>query len=316
MFSPSSAPAHFPERCRRAESELTRRFGRADFGPCWANARDERAGSPRERATELHHLVASDSTRLLMASTGGYSANEILPHLDFAELAQKRPLICGYSDVSLLLMAIHAMTGLVVFHGPTALPTYGEVGGADDWTQDRLLEMLTTEDEVMLAAPPAFTGESEMWDRADGQRRRRQPSDGWVTVCGGRARGRLLVGNLEALERLLATPYAPSFEGKILGVEEADAAATRTCSRLEHLSQAGALDGVAAILLGRPIDEHAAEVSVVHACLEELGARHGVPVLADVDFGHTEPRLTLPIGAPAELDADSKTLSVLMTRVT
>ncbi|MFF0223233.1 hypothetical protein [Streptomyces sp. NPDC004629] len=55
-------------------------------------------------------------------------------------------------------------------------------------------------------------------------------------------------------------------------------------------------------------------------CLRSFGldvlARRDIPVLAQVDFGHTSPNLPLPLGVRAHVDADNQTLSLIESVVT
>ena len=89
-------------------------------------------------------------------------------------------------------------------------------------------------------------------------------------------------------------------------VEEAAATPQQTCSRLEHLRQVGLLDGLVGLAFGRPIDGVAEDQEIVLDFLADLP----IPILANVDFGHTEPRLCLPLGADVELDASNRRISV------
>ncbi len=131
VLSPSSSPRRFPRRQARALAELRRHFTTVHLGSGWGRDIAGEAGTPQERAQELMELARMPSRPLLIASTGGYSCNELLPFLDYDELARLRANICGFSDVSTILLAILARSDLISFHGPTVLPTYGEAGGID-----------------------------------------------------------------------------------------------------------------------------------------------------------------------------------------
>ena len=200
VFSPSSSPAPFPRRRERAFRNLCSAFADVRTGPGWLRDDRNRAGTAAERARELDESVANGQSRLLMASTGGYSCNEILPLLDYERVRAARPAICGFSDVSTLLLALLAQAGIVCFHGPSALPSYGEPGGADAWSHRCLLDVVCKRDRTMTwTAPGAYTGAPDLWDRTDGERRARVPAPAWSTVRPGVGRGRLICANLEAL---------------------------------------------------------------------------------------------------------------------
>src|SRR5690606_6078537 len=79
-----------------------------------------------DRVSDLHDMIANDNVRMILCSIGGTHASDLLPLLDF-DLIRKHPkIIMGFSDITVLLNAIHVETGLVTFHGPALMTDWAE----------------------------------------------------------------------------------------------------------------------------------------------------------------------------------------------
>jgi muramoyltetrapeptide carboxypeptidase LdcA involved in peptidoglycan recycling len=111
-------------------------------------------------------------------------------------------------------------------------------------------------------------------------------------------------GNLSTLRNLLGTPYAPNLDGAVLLVEDTAAVGAKEFRRgLQALSATRGFGGLAAVLIGRFTDGSAMTPRLLDTVLDSLPAYDGVPCLADVDFGHTQPVTTMPIGGTLRVQA-------------
>jgi muramoyltetrapeptide carboxypeptidase len=145
-----------------------------------------------------------------------------------------------------------------------------------------------------------------------------QVADRIQTIRGGRARGRLLGGNLSVLNTLLGTPYRPDFRGAILLIEDVDEYIYRIDRMLAHLRQAGAFGQLAGVVIGQFTDCKPGE-GYGRLALEEVFDDYfkplNIPVFSGSLFGHFRRKFTLPIGLEAEMDADRGTLTLLQPAV-
>ncbi|WP_221348233.1 S66 peptidase family protein [Streptomyces beigongshangae] len=260
------------------------------------------AGTPAEQAAELNALLRDPEVRAVVAHTGGQSTIGYLDLIDLDAIrADPKPII-GYSDISLLHLALHARTGLVGFHADIATHGFGS-----DWytlgdraRRSELVDLYTrvlTKAEAPGALPAGGT---------------------WETWRPGRAQGPLVGGLLNRLILLQSTPFAlpaERFDGAVLFWEELQRPVTRIWYDLQALRLSGVLNRIAGMVIGiptevTPYEGGADRVGLRDVVLDVLGERD-IPVLAQVDFGHTSPNLPLPIGVRAEVDADNRTLSLL-----
>ena len=249
-----------------------------------ARARDGYlAGSDDQRARDLNSAIADDTIQAIWCLRGGYGAMRILDALDYEGMKKSPKAVIGYSDVTALHAAFGKMSNLVTFHGPTARQPI-----------------------------PPFAFASLQNALAKGNDPCGQMAKA-VTLRGGRAKGRLVGGNLALLTALAGTQYAPDYTGAILVIEDVNEAHYRLDRMLITLHLTGALAGLAGIIFGRFTDipkKFGDEQWSLARVLEDTAARAGVPCVKDAPFGHIDDQWTIPLGAMAELNADARTLCV------
>ena len=242
------------------------------------------AGSDEHRLADLNRFAADASVDAVWCLRGGYGAMRLLDGLDLDAWRTRPKALIGYSDITALHAAITTRAGLVSYHGPTA-----------------------------RAALTAFTRQS--FQRVVTCDATGYEIGGTAVEClrVGRARGRLVGGNLALVAALVGTPYAFDLDGAILLIEDVNEAVYRIDRMLMQLWLSGGLRKVAGLAFGRftdiPVDPSDAERPLGRV-LREFADRCGVPAVADVPVGHVTDHVTFPIGAMAELDADARTLII------
>ncbi|MEX2210572.1 MAG: LD-carboxypeptidase [Gaiellaceae bacterium] len=260
-------------------------------------ARDDYvAGDPRERARDLTALFTDPEVDVVQVLRGGYGCSEVVPHLDFDAIAANPKPLIGYSDITVLHVAIRQRTGLVTFYGPGL----AGVGSKDrgDFTRERVLRALT--DPAPLGEVPA------------------RPDDPYIGALGsGRVTAPLVGGCLWLLRETLATPWEVELDGAILFFEDVHCPPWHVDGILTHLVNAGKLAGVVGVVIGEMYESEAwrephpwlrgrSIEDVFERRLEPLG----VPVLFNLPLGHGAHLCTLPLGVEATLDADARTLTI------
>jgi muramoyltetrapeptide carboxypeptidase len=244
------------------------------------------AGSDAERLTDLNDALTDERVDAIWCVRGGYGAMRLLDGIDYAAMRRRPRPIIGYSDITALHAAIGPRCETVTFHGPTARAVLTPFSRA---SLERALE-----------------GGDSCGEAANAQ-----------TLRGGRARGPLIGGNLAILSALAGTPYEPDYEGAILVIEDVNEAVYRIDRMLTQLRLASRLTRCAGIVFGQFTDvpsdvpEESLGARKLMDVLRETAAAAGVPCIADAPVGHVADQWTLPLGASASLDADSRTLRIL-----
>jgi muramoyltetrapeptide carboxypeptidase len=311
VFSPSSSvPSFFPERLDRAERELERLGFLVRRGAHVTDRSGYTAGTPEQRAAEINEAFADSQVSAIHCSIGGNNSNQLLDLIDYDTIRRNPKVLVGYSDSTALVVAVWQMTGLVTYHGPGVLPEFGEFPGAMPYTERSFLETLCEGASPRKLSPPdswtddfAEWGDPENWTRT----RPTTPNASWRAVRSGAGEGPLVGGNLETLLKLAGTPFWPDLNGAILFWEEARQTVAQVDAHLTQLRQMAVFSQIAGMIIGRPYHcDASVDVDFAQVVAQKLDAVP-FPVLADVDLGHTDPMLTLPIGVRTRLvveDAD------------
>jgi muramoyltetrapeptide carboxypeptidase len=314
VWTPSSpAPALFPRRFERAVEALRAQGFPVVLAESAAGNTGIGAAGPDVLAADLHALLTDPRVGAVLCATGGYTSSAVLARIDWALVREAAKPIIGYSDVTSVLWAVLSQAGLVSFHGPMLVSEWGEWGGPWAYTMENLHRALDPGSApVPLREPDCWTDETLWWDKED-TRRRKARTGGWRCLVPGEAEGWLLPGCAATAAHLFGTAYLPDVEGALLCLEFADMGPDRVWAHLVQWADSGLLDRVAGLVLGRhsgPKPAAGGSLDYDAVVLDAVGDR-GFPVLADVDFGHTEPMLTLPVGGRALLDATARELTLL-----
>jgi muramoyltetrapeptide carboxypeptidase len=252
-------------------------------------------GTDRERADDLNAFLRDGDIHAIVPTRGGWGSARLLPLVDFDAARRNPKVVLGYSDITALLNGIHARTGLVTFHGPNG-------GGRWDGQSLDWMKRVLFAGEAVTFSNPKTEDDRNVLTQIEHRIR---------TITPGRARGRLLGGNLSVLTTLLGSPYVPDFSGAILFLEDVGEAFYRVDRMMTQLGLSGILKGIRGFVFGT-CSECSPGDGFGSLTLEEIFADHieplGVPAWHGAMIGHGMPQWTLPVGADVEIDAGAGTL--------
>ncbi len=291
--------------------------------PTTRAAPDQLRRAPERRAEDLMAALADPSVRAVFTSIGGDDSIRLLPFLDLSSLAADPKVVMGYSDATTLLLAVRR-AGVVSFHGPSVMSGLSQAGALTPafgaHVRRMLFEPAPSLDYERYAA--YSEGYPDWRDPANVGRVAAPVAAGAPRVLQGTGRvtGDLFGGCLEVLDWLRGTSAWPAdadWEGRLLFLEPSEEKPSPLAVEriLRSFGVMGVFDRVVGILVGRARDHTCAEKAELEATVrrvvaEEFG-RPGLPIVADLDFGHTDPQWVLPIGVRAELDVDAATLRLV-----
>ncbi len=239
------------------------------------------AGADANRRHQLGHALADPTYKGILCARGGYGGTRLLEDWHWPEAMPPKWLI-GFSDITSLLWSL-GKRGISGVHGPLLTTLAAE----PDWSQQRLKNL------VMGHGSPPLHGE------------------GWSQ---GTAEGRLWPANLTVATHLLGTAHEPDLTGAILAFEDVTEAPYRIDRMLTHWRMAGKFSQISGIALGRFSRCEPAEGVPSFAVAEVLRDRLGdlgIPVVANLPFGHDGDNAALPVGAMARLDGSAGSLEIL-----
>ena len=312
IFSPSMPiSVYYPKRFKRAISFLREQGIKVIVGSLTYKSRGYRSGTIEERASEFNELVYNQEIDCILASIGGMNTNSILPYIDYEYLKTHPKLIVGYSDVSALLNAIYAKTGIHTVYGPTLTSAFGELGLLSQ-ASFTYFKKLFIDNQVfphIIPKPHAYTDEHVDWEQQVEPKKLFYNS--WKTVKNGKCTGRLIVSNLGTMAYTFNTEYFPEVKvGDILVLEDTLDNPMQVERSYAHLKLAKVFDKVSGIIIGKhaQYDDFNTKKQPEDILLEFVD--RDIPILANVDIGHTLPVLSLPIGGIITLDATNQSIIV------
>lgn len=257
------------------------------------------SASVAQRVADLHAAFANPKVKAIFTVLGGLNANQLLDQLDWELIAANPKILCGYSDITVLQNAIFAKTGLVTYSGPH----YSTFGQAQlfPYTVESLRACLY-EDQGYSVLPSERYNDDRWWE--DQQGRTSRPNEGWWILQEGEASGRLLGGNLGTLTLLHGTPYMPDLSASVLFLEDDEVEDPPMFDRLlQSLTHQPGFKGVRGVVIGRFQRGTVMTRRLLEQIVASKQALRGLPVIANADFGHTNPFITYPIGGSVEIEA-------------
>ena len=279
LTSPASSPDS--EKLKRGIAYLEHRGYSVKVGQTCYSKTDYLAGDDAMRANEFLDFIEDDSIDAVFCTRGGFGSMKILRMLDFELIREKKKLLVGFSDITSLLLAIYAKTGVPGISG--MMPAY-------NFSEDFIPEKEEHQFWSLVE-----TGEFE-YDFS-------QPLTKLNDVEETSFSGPMIAGTLSLLTKLIGTPYAPDLRGHILLLEDIGERVHKLESYFEHLSLSGALNETAALLLGdfTPADsEEYSEVPSHDEMIYRFFKSYRKPFYSNLNYGHIPNLLSMPIGLPLE----------------
>lgn len=270
-----------------------------------------RSGDIIQRADELNALIRNPEVRCIMSTIGGMNSNSILPYIDYEAFAKDPKIIIGYSDVTAILFAIYSITGISTFYGPAIVASFGELEPFNEITYNYFTDIvMNNHDKYEYKMPKFWTDEFIDWSSQS--RSKKLVDNNWLTRKGGKAEGRLMIGNLSTMSGIWGSKYMPEItKGDILFIEDS----LKDAATVERLFSLLKLNGVFELIGGLILGKHELfndkdTGRKPYEILEEVLGKHEIPFLADVDCCHTHPMFTMAIGKKIKMNATNRTLEL------
>ena len=291
LISPASTPLP-TEKIEMGIRYLERLGYRVKLGEHVAAQHGHFAGTDQQRLSDLNAMLNDSRVNAIFAIRGGYGSQRLLPFVDYRAARRQPKIVVGFSDITALQLALFRRAGLVTFSGP--LPGVEFWQKPDPYTEEQFWRLLTSPRRVGPLRNP-----------------NRKPLRARIT---GRARGRLLGGNLSLVLSSLGTRFSPDYAGAILVLEDVQEHFYRIDRMFTQLRNAGILDQITGLVLGlfthcQPSDPAKPHLKLAEI-FDEVLSWVKVPTIEGLQYGHVPRKLTVPFGLEARLDADRGTLTV------
>jgi len=295
LINPAGATFH-PDDVNIARETMTALGLKMKTGEHLLDRHGYLGGSDKNRAADVNAMFADPEISAVLALRGGWGCNRLVDLVDYKTVARNPKILMGYSDITGLLLALNAKTGLVTFHGPVGTSTWNQ------FSTDYVKKLLFDAEAYSMENP------RELGDNLA------QKENRVLTITPGKARGKLVGGNLSVLVAMVGSEYLPDFSGKILFIEDVREEVYRIDRMLTQLKLAGILGHISGFIFGNCKDCNPGK-GFGSLTLEEVFADHvkplGIPAWYGSMIGHIDKKFTIPLGIEAEIDADAGRITLL-----
>ena len=242
------------------------------------------AGTPQDRAKDIHEMFKNPKVDAIICARGGYGANKVLPLLDYDLIKNNPKIFLGYSDITAFLLSISQKTELITFHGPM-LSSFEE--NFIDYNYLRMLKVLQLNNKRKIFSSPTSPVK---------------------VLKSGIGRGRIWGGNMTLLINRLGTPNALFTENIILFLEDVNEYLYSFERNLIQMYESKMLNNINGLIIGElynfkdepvPFNKNTDEI-VMDIC-----NKLDIPIISNFPCGHGKYQCTLPISVPVELNATS-----------
>lgn len=278
----------------------------------------------KERARDIMDAFLDKKVKAIICTIGGNTANKTLKYLDFEKIKENPKIFSGYSDASILHYAFNKKAEIVTFYGPAAMTQFGEYPKPLDYTWNHFLKAVSEGNIGKIEPSKEWTDEILDWFAKKDLEisRNLKANKGFEWLKEGSAEGDIIGGCLHSILHLIKGEYWPEHKDKILFIETPEGEDFRKGeplaeidAQLADLENFGILKEIKGLIIGRPFgyidDEKEKFRKIVLSYIE----KYNFPVLYNVDVGHTDPQITVPLGIKVRLDSKNNRFEFLESSI-
>lgn len=315
LISPSAPLAGLvPHRTKKGIQGIEQLGFKVKVGKNALKVTGHTAGTPKERAEDINAFFADKKVRAIFSFIGGNHSNQILKYLDFNLIKKNPKIFLGYSDATVLHFALYTKVNLVTFYGPAVLTQFAENPKIIPYTEIYFKKALMTNKPVGKIQPSSqWTDEILDWFKKEDLKRPRKmkKNKGWKWLRQGKAEGRILGGCITSMLHLRGTGYWPDFSNSILFWEAPESGddfakgekVENIDSYLTDLELSGIFKNIKGMIVGRFFGYSEQEKKEAIKVIQERTSSYEFPIILNVDIGHSDPMITIPLGVQVRIDS-------------
>ncbi len=278
--------------------------------------------NPKARAEDLMEALEDTSIKAIISNIGGDDSIRMLPYLDLEVIKNNPKIFLGFSDATVAHFCFYK-AGVTSFYGTSVMVGFAENNGMHQYQINDINKALFSSEIIGQIHPnlDGWTSERLEWGIPENQHisRKLNIPTGWKFIQGSKkVSGELLGGCLNVLEVLKDTPIwvqPNQWKGKIMFFEVSESVILPHTfkSVLRNYASSGILKNINGLIVGRPYDStYATEYeNIIKQIIVQEEGLTDLPIILDMDFGHTCPTFTLPYGVKAEIDPINKTFAIV-----
>lgn len=316
-------PSVFPHIYEKGIKNLSEKFGlKVKEYPTTRMDAEKLKKCPQLRAKDVDSAFRDKEIKAIFSSIGGDDSIRILPYLDIKTIKKNPKIIMGYSDTVTLLTYLNTQ-GMVTFHGPAIMAGFSQLENFP--ACEKHIKKILFENPSTYQYKPYKTWANNYLDWSQkkniGKTSKINKNEGWHWLQGNRVvKGKLFGGCIEVLEMIERTKFWPSstfWNGKILFIETSEDKPSAEYVKvvLRKYGKMGIFNRITGVLVGRARDYNKKETKELENYLISIIADEfnhpEMPIIANMDFGHTDPQFILTLGVEVEINCKKKTFRLM-----
>src|SRR5690554_606112 len=268
-------------------------------------------GTIKERASEFNQGFMSD-VDIIYASFGGENSSSILRYINYDLIKKTKKIIVGNSDITAIILAIYAKTGLGSWHYMTLLPAFGEFEPLVSINYKLFNEIIFSEKtNIIYKMPSEYTNDYINWN--DFEKKKKMFINDWKGLNNGQVKSVLLGGNLKTIVKLLGSEYYPNFDNCILLLEDSKTSPSEVESCLSSLINSGTISSIKGLIISKCenyLDSTGDYGDFVYTFFKNLN----IPCFKNFDSGHTFPCMPVKIGGIYILNVQENNIQLILEK--
>ncbi|WP_432407688.1 S66 family peptidase [Wukongibacter sp. M2B1] len=276
---------------------------------------------PEARAEDMMNAFKDREIKAIFSNIGGDDTLRLLPYIDYDLIKNNPKIFMGYSDTTVNHFMCYK-AGLTSFYGPSVLAEFAENVEMHDYTIKWIRKVLFDDIGIgKIESSEYWTSEYLAWNKKENSNIRRSLNSekrGYEILQGkGKTKGKLIGGCIEVVDWLRGTelwPKLKDWEDKILFLETSEDKPTPDYIKwyLRSFNALGVLDKIRGLIIGKPRDEEYYEEYKEEyiRVIRDEAKRDDLPIMYNMNFGHTSPMCILPYGIEGEIDCDNNEFTI------
>ena len=270
------------------------------------------AGEPEERAEDLNDAMNSE---VIISLIGGDHSIQLIDLINYKKFKKNKPIFVGFSDITVLHLAFYKKTKVTTFYGPMVLTQFGEVK-PHKYTIEYFFKAVRN-GKIGRIYPSNYTDVFYDWAKYKNKIRIPNKKNNFIWVRNGYAKGKLIGGCLPSILRVAGTKYFPSFKNKLLFIEtpEDEPGKPYTVDKvdadLSQLIEIGIFDKIKGLIVGIPYRYTKKMKEGFYELIKRRLRDYDFPILGNVNFGHTDPIITIPYGVNGLIDSEKRVFEII-----
>lgn len=277
--------------------------------------------TPEKRAKDMNDAFSDPDVKMIVCTIGGNSSHQILEYLDFNLIRKNPKIFCGYSDITTLHFSLHTKCNLTTFYGPTAIAEFGEKINFEKYTEDYFFKAVASNLPIGRILPSKKWTDCKKanWLKKEDLELKREykKNKGYEWLRKGEAEGKIIGGCITSMMHTKGTEYWPDFSEKILFLETPEGESffkgesiSNIDGFLADLRLIGIFKKIKGLIFGRGFGYSNDEIEKLKEIILFNTRDFDFPILYGADIGHTDPKITIPLGVRVTLDSEKNIFSI------